>query len=88
MVLLISLSGHSSYEFQIEKLAMLSAKEAKQLCYNLIENGFVTIKVNILYWRHILDKYVVYGNQISEKFFSTWEKLMILTPRKRFIFIT
>lgn len=31
-------------EDQIEKLAMLSAKEAKQLCYDMIEHGFVSIR--------------------------------------------
>lgn len=33
--------------FKIEKKAMMSSKEAKEVCYALLDNNFVTTRVRI-----------------------------------------
>lgn len=38
-------SFFAKWLFQIEKLAMLSSKEARELCYQLLEKEFVLMKV-------------------------------------------
>lgn len=40
-------SHYSSMAFKIEKKAMLSSKEAKEVCYALLDNNFVTTRVLI-----------------------------------------
>lgn len=42
--------------FQIEKLAMLSSKESKELCYTLLDEHFISVRVSI----YLYSLFVVY----------------------------